>query len=177
MRGKKKSQPSNIRNKERQQEISVNMQMCRGWTRRNFWLLPNEVSANTVCMPTSPFSSSKLFSEALHTNGEELESLSFEKCCAALNIRYKPLRSAKQDTIYCMTAPPEIRGLGKGAGTFLGLPCTKLTNSLLPSPDSKLGDTRLRNIGFAHLCFVFLLQCLLPHSKLPWWKSLNKYNH
>lgn len=93
---KKKSQPSNIRNKEHQQEVSVNMQMCCGWTMRNFWLLPNEVSANTVCMPTSPFPSSKLFSEVLHTNGEELKSLSFKKCCAALNIRYKPLRSAKQ---------------------------------------------------------------------------------
>lgn len=94
---KKKKRTLKHKNKESQQEVSVNMQMCCGWTRRSFWLLLNEVSANTVCMPTSPYPTSKLFSEVRHTNWKEIGSLSFENCWAALSFRYKTLPSAKEE--------------------------------------------------------------------------------
>lgn len=71
--------------------------MCCGWT-RSFWLLLNEVSANTICMPTSPYPSSKLFFEVLHTNWEKIESLSVKNCWVALNFRNKtPPPCAKEE--------------------------------------------------------------------------------
>lgn len=112
----------NPQKKKANQEIPVNMQICCGWTRRSFWLLLNEVSANTACVPTSPFSSSKLFFDVVHTNREETGSLSFKKCWAALNFRYETLLSAKHEQC-------DISHDCSHSNTLLQQPCGRLTGA------------------------------------------------
>lgn len=157
--------------------------MCCGWT-RSFWLLLNEVSANTVCMPTSPYPSSKLFFEVLHTNWEKIESLSVKNCRVALNFRYKTLPCAKEeqydlfhDCIHSNAWSLVQVNRQEQAGSQ-GCPAAKPTTSLLPFPESRPGDRRkTQHIGFTRLRLMHRLQHLLSQSVLPEWKSLNKHNY
>lgn len=167
---KKKIQPSNTRNKrEPTGDICQHANVL--WLNKEKLLTAAKWSLSKHRMRAyKPLPKFKAFSEVLHTNWEENESLSFENCWAALSIKYYLLqkRSNMIYSVIASTVKHDHRCKWTGRSRQALGAVREETHHLPPTRAWEQARKReTQHIGFSCLCLVLLLQRLLPQSELP----------